>query len=296
MLETEYVIVHAFQRGFEPPVPGLATAAFAAIRFPACQPVIEFDQASRSVIIKYRKRSPVGDEPRWERETDTLTVQNFHRVDRDWVPTNVQNDVFQAGDLVAQGRVTAAPPMDWQNSALPYHTALTLDADELRRRVQGKAVVIAQMREPIDVKLTSGGEKFFGCIVHAQAIDALLSRRDDGFYNWQELGAQCLLWSASAALFVSVQRQRRWKRMLIPAIACAVLFVAGFTLAGYASRRVTELWVFQLFLAVSAMLMAGGLTFLIKIGREFQMQLAPSGVTWSGETENLPSTILAPGE
>jgi CHASE2 domain-containing sensor protein len=208
----------------------------------------------------------------------------------------VQNEVFQAGDLVAQGRVTAAPPARWQQSALPYHTALKLDRDELRRRVQGKAVVIAQMREPIDVKFTSTGEKFFGCIVHAQAIDSLLSRPDDGYYNWQELGAQCLLWSAAAALLVSVQRRRRWKRLLIPGVVCSVLLLAGVVLAAYASRRVPELWVFQLFLACSAMSMAGGLTFLIKAGREFQMQLAPSGVTWSGETEHLPSTILAPGE
>lgn len=296
MLENEYVIVHAFQRGFEPAIPGLATAAFAAARFPDCHTVIELDPAQRSVLIKYRKRNPIGNEPRWEDETDRLMVQDFHRVERDWVAANVLNNVFQAGDVVAQGRVTAAPPAEWQNSALPYHTAFVLSPRELRERVSGKAVVVAQMRAPIDVKFTSRGDRIFGCIVHAQAIDTLLTGPDEGYYNWQELGAQCLLWSAAAVIFVSVLRPRRWTSLLIPAIVCTALMIAGLTLASYATRRVTELWVFQLTLAVSAMLMAGGLAFLIKIGREFQMQLAPTGVTWGAESENLPSTILAPGE
>jgi CHASE2 domain-containing sensor protein len=296
LLENEYVIVHAFQRGFEPAIPGLAAAAFAAARFPGCYTVIELDQAQRSVLIKYRKRNPVGNESRWEDETDRLMVQNFHRIERDWVAANVLNNVFQAGDVVAQGRVTAAPPAEWQNSALPYHTAFALDPHELRERLNGKAVVIAQMHAPIDVKFTSRGDEIFGCIVHAQAIETLLSGPDEGYYNWQELGAQCLLWSAAAVIFVSVLRSRRWTSLVIPKIVCAAMIVVGLTLASYATRRVTEVWVFQLTIAVSAMLMAGGLAFLIKIGREFQMQMAPAGVTWSAESENLPSTILAPGE
>src|SRR5262249_26467814 len=103
-----------------------------------------------------------------------------------------------------------------------------------------------------------------------------------------------LLWSAAAALLASVTRPRRWGGTRLLSLACPAVAFLGILLATYASLTFTDLRKTQLAIAFSALLLCGGLAYCAEAYREWQLQLAPASISYSGEPEQLPSTILAP--
>lgn len=297
IIRGEFEIAAAFRRGFEDPVPGLAVAAFAAYRHFDRLPSLEIDGERFELRLRYRLRtSPRSGEKRTATEIDRIPLYAVHEVAAP--PASLppgKPRPFAVKDIVAHQRIFAEPPEAWHTRTISYDAVMAADEKQIQRWFDRKAVLIGQMRPGIDEHTIWGDTRIFGCIVHAQALDSLL------LSFWQQrvfphgIGPYAVLWCAAAALLASVTRPRRWQGMRWVTIICAVLTLLGLIVAISAALVFRELWMLQLAIAMSALLCCGAPAYWAKAYREWQMQLAPASISYTGEMEQLPSTILASG-
>lgn len=290
-LPRQYQILYAFRRGFEPPVPGLALAAYAASRFPDCRAAYELDPSRNLLRITYRRIAAIKGEARFAPESDELPVVEFTTVTDEQAAARA--GVIYPGDFAAHTRVTAETGDEWRARAIPYEDVLKADPHQLRQWFQNHVVLIAQQRPGVDEHKVYGNETISGWMVHAQALKAFLENSPASPQSGSVLFLTCLMWTAAAGVYVTVARVRQWKSLAPVTAVCAGLVTLGLLVPLVAGAFFIEIWLIQLAVCISSLLVGGASMYLLKALRERQLQIAPSAVALANEEDVLQSTMLA---
>lgn len=294
----KYEVTYCIQRGFVPPIPGLALAAFAATRFRDCEPQLKLNAQKLRLQIRYRKRHPKPGESRFEKTTDERPLHHVGTAkdeEGEALKHCVTKGYLEENDKVADALVPVRPDEYWssQNRTISFEQVLTADTQQLKHWFDERAVVIGQMRHGVDQRKRANDEMMFGCQLHAEAIDALLAGTQTRRFTRVELAARTGFWCGVAVLLVSLQGRRRWRSLRQVTLVCCVLFTVGLAIGGTAGIRISERWLLEVLVATTGLLTAGSLTFWTKAVRERQLGLTPSAVTLASEGPTLGSTVLA---
>lgn len=291
-----YEVVYAIQRGFEKPIPGLALAAFTAIRFPNCEHRLRIDPDGSHVYIQYRRQQREGP-ARWEEDPRGLALHEVYHAEADRGPWHnmVAWGWLSPGDRLACALVKARPNSYWQSAdrTLMLEDVLAASTDQLRHWFRGRAVVIGSMRSGTDEHTRASGERIFGCQVHAEAIDELLGSVQHHRFRRSDLALRNGLWCGLGVVLVSAVRRRRRRSLRRVGIVCSLLLLLSLWLAGEAAWRVSEAWLLETTIAVAGLLAAGTVTYWTKLLRARQLELAPWATTPTVEEPTLASTVLA---
>jgi len=287
--EHNYEVAYCVQRGFESPIPGLALAAFAAVRFPDARPSLHLDASRQVLEVRYRKRNPQPGSPHWYAETDRLPFQELHVLPDE--PERFR--YLRPGDVVARGLVPARPASEWEARTISYEDVLLADATQLRAWFHDRPVVIGQMLPGIDQHANGQGRPIFGCQVHAAALDALLAGLRPQRLPRAALLLRACAWCLLAGVTVSLLPRRRWNSLRLAGALCAVLLIGGLAVAGYGAVRVTDPLGIELVIALAGLLTAGSAAFWTKAAHERQFQLSPVSITPDDQGSTVPSTVLA---
>ncbi len=290
-LPRQFEVVYAFRRGYEPPVPALALAAYAASRFPECRPEYEFKPDRKSIRITYRRPAVTEGQSRFAPESDELPVFTFHTVNA--AQAGDRPGVILEGDQMAHTRVAAEPESAWLARAIPYEAVFTADLRLLRTWFANKVVLIGEQRPGVDMHKIWGGAEISGCMIQAQALKALLENSPATLPSRSLLFLTCLMWTIAAGVYVSVTRARQWDRLTRVTAVCLSLTLVGLLVPILIGAFLIEAWLIQLAVCLSSLLVGGGTMYLLKAVRERQIQLAPATVPVADETEALQSTMLA---
>lgn len=274
----EIVVPLCILRGFSPPIPSLAVAAFAAARFPSATP--ELRPHPDGLEIRYRLRSAVAGTPRWLPQSDRLAFVNTDHIRQD--------DRLETGDVLLLARVAA----DFTPArVVPYEDVLAADEPTLRSWFADRRVVIGQMIEGQDQYPTADGRRVFGCEVHARMLDALLSRGWMTRFTRRELLLRTAL-ACSAGMILGVLLVRRAPKSLTPAAAVAGIgVIGGVAAAVLAGRTVTQPWAVEAAIVLTAAWLCGGLGYAVAAARRRQLQLVPDA-DWAPGESTLPATVI----
>ena len=291
-----FEVTYCIQRGLELPIPGLAIAAFAAWRHSDCRPELQIESDQQRLAVKYRKKqidSP--GESRYQVKPDYFGLQRvdtFHPGQDKFKHVGAS---LKPGDVLALASVVAHSNQYWleNNRTLSFEQILTADAAQVHEWLNDRAIVIGQMLPGTDQHLRQNGEPMFGCQVHAEAIEGLMSNTSFHRFNRPELAIRNFLWCGAGVILVGFFRPRRWQSMRPVTAVCILLFIAGIYLGTRAAISRNEWWVLEACIALTGIVTAGSLTFLTKAARERQLSMTPSAVRVSTESPTLASTILA---
>jgi hypothetical protein len=299
-----YEVALCIQRGYESPIPGLALAAFATYRFPDCDRRLRLDAdgAVPRVYIQYRRRTQRPGKSPWEEYPIGFKLHGIATVEpgRGGFDHFLAEGYLEEGDEVARAVVEAKSNEYWLSNArtLSFEQVLAADTAQLKRWFDNRAIVIGHMRREApevlsDLHTRGDGEQIFGCQVHAEALDQLLGSGQPHRLYRHDLAMRNVFWCGVAVLLISLQGRRKWRSLGWVTIVCSLLLVAGVTLGGEAAIHVTDRWLLELLIAVSALLTTGSLAFWTKAVRERQLVLAPAAITPATEGPTLASTVLA---
>jgi hypothetical protein len=284
----EFVFPLCLQRGYEPPIPALSVAAFTAAHYPDCSAHLQIERGS--ISVRLRKLRPTEGERRTLSVTVEMPYEKIEVVSA--TQSSVLGDALPLGDRLIRGRVPAMSPEYWKQRTISFERVLAADDEQIRRWFDGRAVVIGQAIPFNDEHEFQGG-RIFGCQIHAQALDSLLSNIMPRFMSREDISMRVLLWCAVAGGLVGLLPFGR--RLLLGGLvtistSCAI---AGVLLGCYTAARVTAPWALEAGVGVSIMLVAGGLAFLPKALRARQLLLAPEAISLPADPGELPSTVLA---
>lgn len=292
-----YEVAYCIERPFvERPIPGLALAAYAATRFGDCDLRLRLHADTQQLELQYRKRNPKPGESHYEQKTNEISL---HRVyagaqSQDAFLPLKQQGALREDDKIATALVRARPNAYWRARTIPVEDVLTADTQQLKQWFDHQAIVIGQMRAMLDqFFLGEGTEPIFGCQVHAEAIDNLLSGAGSERVARAGLALRSVVWCGLAVVVISLWRQRARGSLRLVTLMCVLLFAAGVTLGGESGFRFSERWLLELSIAVSGCLTAGSLAFWTKAVRERQLRLTPAAATLPSEGPTLQSTALA---
>lgn len=280
----EFLVTIGLKRGFAPLRPGLAVAAFAAARYPDAD--AEMEVAPGVVVLRYRKRHIVGQQPRWYADTDRL---RYSHVDR--VPAH--SGVLARDDVLYLMHVRARDPDGPPVRRYDFADVLSAEGAQLREWLAGRAVVIGHTLPGMDQYLLADQRtRVFGCEVHVRALQSLLA----GAYLAREpreyLALTVLLWAALGGVLVDLMPTPRTLNVRRASWGCGLAIAVGFVIVLAAARWVTDFWLTQAALALGTMATTGVAAYLLKVLRERQVQLAPDP-SWATEDSTLASTMLA---
>lgn len=289
-LAGEIEVILAIERGFETPVPGLALAAFAAVRFPQCRPIPAIDPQARELEIRYRKRIAARREARFQAQTDRIPLQRIIRV----------RDLEVEGGLLPDDRVaTAVFPLHsdeyWKQRTYDFVDVLTADTRQLRLWFNGRAVVIGQMIPGVDEHPLLGGGRTFGCRLHADALNGLLTPVHFARVPARTLVLRNTLWSILAialALILPIAGRLPLRRLAWVCLAVALLAACAVMLVAVA---VHETWALEALDVLCVFALATPLAYWIRVYRQRQIELAPriAPVTSHADGATESSTVLA---
>ncbi|TWT46038.1 Serine/threonine-protein kinase PrkC [Phycisphaerae bacterium RAS1] len=278
----EFVLPYCIQRGFEPLIPGLAVAAFAAARHPECDAAYRVEQ--RLCEIRYRRRSVAEGQARWLPEPDYLPIVDVGQVRA--------AGIFQKRDIVMNGRVPIPAPGERQIPQVAYEDILNADDAQLRAWFAGQAVVVGQMIPGRDQHTLKDGRQIFGCEVHAQALRKLLEGVVIQPITTPMLFLRLATWSFLAALLAAALPQARKLRKRHLAAIAAGSTVFGLLLATYGATGPSAAAERETNLAVGVLLLVGGLCYAAWGVRRRQLQLSP-GAVWLPADQSSASTVTA---
>jgi CHASE2 domain-containing sensor protein len=298
-----FEITHCIQRGFGPPIPGLALAAFAAWRYPDCEPELQLDADNYRLLVKYRKRDHQPGESLY-RDMDTLGLHQIETCSGvgEAFGRLLRQDALQEDDRLANALVDARASSYWSSSfrTLDFEDVFAATPEQLRAWFNDRAIVIGLMRSDLprefgDWHIRKNGERIFGCQIQAEAIDALLAYRSLHRLRPFGLAIRNVLWCGVGVVAVSLLGRRRWRSLRLTTLVCVTLFLAGLVqLGGWAALASTgEPWSLEVLMAATAMVTAGSLAFLTKAIREHQLGMTPLAATIVTEGPTLASTVLA---
>lgn len=291
-LSDHYEVIHAITRGFEDPIPGLALAGFAAASYADADAQLVVDEADLKLSVRYRKKSFDEGKLRWELTAPEIPLFSVRTID----PKQERAlKYLNQKDRIATARVVADPSSKWAQRTIPYHEVLLADEKQLLHWFYRRPVLIAQMLPTEDVHKRADGESVFGVQLHAQALDSLFLGVHQFRMTRGWLALSAFIWCASALVLIAVMRSRRFERVERVAFGCGMTALAAIMLAFFAGGNFRELWLLQLSIACSGLLLTGSLALLGRVIRERNLELSPpSEITSGDETAVLDSTMLAP--
>jgi predicted Ser/Thr protein kinase len=270
------------QRGLNPPIPSLAVAAFGAARFPRTD--LEIVPQPGHVELRYRKRATRPGEPRYLDQTDSLSVLDID-------PGRSRDPLLRPGDHAYHGGL---PEAAWRQAAaqiVPYEDALTADPAKRRDWFRGRAVLVGQ-RIPGKDEYVVGDERFFGCDVHAAALESLLAGAVPAPVSRTAVAIRVCLWSALAAGLVGLIGVNPRVPMLWVAGACGGGILAAIWLAILTVARWQEPAAVEVGIGLSTMLATLGLAFFARTLGEREQLLSP-GPTWELNAPAASTTLSA---
>jgi len=277
--------VHAFQRGFDDPVPSLPLAAFTAARHPDCTAHLRFDR--NALEVRYRRRNFTPDEPSWLRQRDRIPVQHVREIQQ-------AQATLKAGDRVAHGRVLKEGLQNWGNEFVPYEDVLRADPPALRRWFENRALVIGQMLPGMDEYEADDGSTVFGCQTHAQVLQSLLRGGLIRPFTRAQLLFRTAGWCVLAVVLATTACGRSRAAFGHVVVVCGALSALGLVLAVWSAVFVTAAWLAELDILLSAVLLVGPPAYLIQWLRLRQIRLAPYD-GWSSDDSTVTTTRLARG-
>jgi len=288
----QFEVAYCIQRGFEPPIPSLAVAAYAASVFPNCDPVLQLDPERLVLHVRYRNRTPTDDGSRWQTIEHELPILKVVTIPPE---TPRLTRYLRVGDNVAHARVNARPSTYWSTPQrrVAYEDVLTADVEQLRRWFDGKAVIVGSYLPLRDQHRLRTGEVIQGVQIQADSLDALLADIRISRVAAPSLAARCLLWALLAALLVRLIPTRKWRGLRFCALCSTAVVLAGLLVGLRAAATVGVPWFREMSLGASAFAVSAALCFLAKAHRERQLQLAPTDVILRKTADAPASTLLA---
>lgn len=278
----EFVLPFCIQRGLEPLIPGLAVAAFAAVRHPDCDAA--YGAEPRRCEIRYRRRSAAEGQARWLTAPDYLPIMDVTRVPA--------AGIFHARDVVMNGRVPIPAADGPRIPLVAYEDVFAADDDQLRAWFGGKAVLVGQMIPGKDQHTLRDGRRIYGCEVHAQALRTLLEGVVVAPIPRMSLLLRMTTWALVAALLAAALPQARMLRKRYLAAIAAGSAAFGALLAAYGATGFSDPAERETHLAVGVLLLVGGMCYTAWGVRRRQLQLSP-GVVWLPVDQSSASTVTA---
>ncbi len=308
----EYDVVYGIERGFEF-IPGLSLAAFAAARFPKCEPQMTLDRGGDQpfVRIRYRMRFAKRGQPRWEQITDKIDCHEVKTVSEG--DSGFERPLLAGwlwpGDHTVRGRVPARSSKYWfDRRTFTFEQVLLASPEQLRHWFDGHAVIMAVMKtdalhepgskqaetEQNDLYKRGNGELVFGCQVHAEALDTLLAHASEIRLTRLQLTTRTLLWCGLGVLLATCAGFRETRRPLrFHAIVTSAMFFGGLLFGADLVINTTSPWLLELAIGATALVTAGSIALLVNILHRHELDLAPGAVTLTAERSTLESTVLA---
>ncbi|MFN0136128.1 MAG: protein kinase domain-containing protein [Phycisphaerae bacterium] len=291
LLSDHYEVIHAVTRGYEHPIPGLALAAYAAASYPDTNAQLVVDDANLKLTVRYRKKIFDEGSLRWEPDTPEIPLYSVRTIDR---RHSSALRYLNQKDTIATARVVADPAAKWLERTIPYHDVLLADQKQLQLWFDYRPVLVAQMLPGQDMHDRADGERIFGVQLHAQALDSLILGVHQFRMTRGWLALSAFIWCGSALVLIAVMRQRRFERMDRVMWGCGMTAAFAVVLAMFGGGNVRELWLLQLIIAISGLLLTGSLALLGRLIRERNLELSPpTEITAGDETAVLESTMLA---
>lgn len=276
-----FVAPYALVRGFEPPAPSLAVAAYAALRQPQATPTLYI--GPQYLQVRYLRRLHVAGEARYLPQTDVLpTLQ---------VGGDPQGPGLSRSDRMILG-VTRNRSIDEAGiQRIDYATALLQSPRELARSVGGRVVLIGQTIAGQDDHVDGLGRRIFGCEIHALALQSLLLREHPRVLTRPEVAVRTLLWCVLATSVAALLAKRASFRV---SLAAAVLLggvaaLAGLVGAVVAAADLTRRFELEAAIALCAAAVAGGVTLVFESALRRQVEI--SG--WQLYDDTATTTVLA---
>jgi len=290
MLSTEFEVLAAVKRGFEEPLPSLSVAAYAAARFPDSFPKLRLE-GDQELALRYLKRKPDPGRSRFHSEEDRIPLQAHYRM-------TGQDRVFQLNPPhILKDDVNYAFRIGIDvRSRIPsvrYEDVFTASEDQLQTWFKGKGVVIGQALGRADLWSMRSGQEIWGYEVQAAALDSLLAGERRVTLDFRTLLQWTVAWAVAVGIVVTLVPAPRVRELKVSVVICLTAVLLGFVLAVNVAMWRPEPLVLRPGLALSTLLVGGGLAFLAKVIRERQLQLTPQAITYSPKEGDLPSTIVA---
>ena len=127
--EDEFEVVHAIERGYDPPRPSLALRAFAACRFPDAIPILRREPDDLFLTVYYRHKQPESERLRWKIATDRIPLQRVHEIRSN----RKRFKLLERGDRVAHARVPTTSHNEWYARTIDYHDVLRATPRQILR-------------------------------------------------------------------------------------------------------------------------------------------------------------------
>lgn len=278
---TELEMTACIERGFGPPIPGLAVAGFAAARRPDGRARLVVDRDG--LELRYEKRAPRPGEPRWLETTDRIPL---HRGAR---PDDAQHLI--AGDRALMMRVpipnTPTPLVD----SLSYAAILEAADDQLRAWLDHRAVILGGTLPGVDEHTLIDGRRVHGVETHARALETLLGGARLERLSVAGIFVRVVLAGTAALALVRLVPLRPPLRLRGSLTAALTTIVASVALAAFAVVRWSTPWVVEPAIVLAALLVCGAALLAARVSREFAGQIAATAATALGdERSSVPST------
>lgn len=312
--QTDAEGVLCIQRGFNPPVPGLALAAFGAAHRPDYRMRIELNRERRDIELRFERREVAPGQPRFLEQAVELKLGRLHIVSERtqfWLPTGDNarrpsttlsgesaDDVWRLApeDLVAHTRIQTRSSRYWESRIVPYEHVLTADARQLQDWFDGRAVMIGDMIPGRDEYVSGWGETAFGCQFHAELLDSLLGGYFEQPMLLRELVVRALLWCALAAVLVTMFGRHRnldyWPLRALPAVVLPLAVIGG----GVIIYLYSNVFAVEAAIAACGLIAAASVSACVNSARQHHLRYTPAQVTLAADDTTLPSTVLADAE
>lgn len=280
---SEVHAVLARQRGYNPLIPSLAVAAFAAARHP--DSALDVQVAGRRLVLRYRKQSVGAGEPRWE-QPDTIAYFEREEVGGEHEVVG-EEGVLVPGDVLYLDRYAFDQVREWRARAVSFADVLAADPEQLRRWFAGRVVMVGE-QSLRDLKRTPSGELFYGSQIHTDMAAALLGDTQLRPLDAWALRYRLLAWAMVGLLLMHLPGVRRLADE--PGALALAVALGGLGLAAALTTiRVTEPIQVEGAIGVATMLCIAGLTLAVQVLHRRQLRLVPDA-GWSVEGTTVAST------
>lgn len=169
--QSAWKVVLFMQRGQSDPQPSLALCALASVRHPAAGFVMDFHAGSERLTIRYWRSgesAPAGARS-WLDQFNEVQLVSWEVSDSDAPAVSLRR-----GDVLGYYMLNMPADATLAAATIEYGRALSAPIEELRAALDGKVVVVGDMRSAIDPHPHPGGRQIAGCLGHAVAIEQLL--------------------------------------------------------------------------------------------------------------------------
>ena len=260
----EFYVAIAIRRGLAPPIPGLAVAAFAAVRFP--DSILDLRPEDGRVLACYRRRHVAAGEPEWRDEVDEFPIAREQN--------NDGSRLLHDDDEILLARIEETDDAAWDQRIIPFETVLTASPAQLKSDLQGRVVLIGLALPGRDEYTLTNGRKIFGCRIQGLALEAFLARAAIIQISYVSLLLRTLLYCGVAVMIARVIPIEMYGSTHRAAVPCAALCTAMLVACAYGVMQLRSPWVVELMIACCTILIAGCVALFVRAARERLRQIS----------------------